>query len=364
MRLKIRLIDHIKAINICQLVETTAVRIVRRTNRIDIRTLQRDEILLEERGIHRPPMIGVKLVTVDSLEHDALAVDLHDSISDAELTETDAHAHDLLQNPRRITHADHKMVEPWVLRAPKKHAGSLHRAHMGLCRDDRLFPLYAISFRIAEQNLDMLFCRIAECEVHIKLSVRIAIPLKRHGTNGNILDVMLRFRVEQDVAIDSREPPEVLIFEPARARITEDHRRQLVLPRHEIRRQVEVCRRAAVFTVADEMTVEEECERRIHAAKGDIDALPILGHGKILHIAADGIIAHGNLARHDALMPVPRVRRIRVMRRSVPLHLYMHRHTDRLPIAAVIIRRLESLRDVLGVPRIGEMPNAVERAVK
>ena len=112
------------------------------------------------------------------------------------------------------------------------------------------------------------------------------------------------------------------------------------------------------------MTVEEECERRIHAAKGDIDALPILGHDKILHIAADGIIAHGNLARYDALMPVPRVRRIRVMRRSVPLHLDMRRHTDRLPIAAVIIRRLESLRDVRGVPRIGEMPNAVERAVK
>ena len=175
---------------------------------------------------------------------------------------------------------------------------------------------------------------------------------------------MLRFRVEQDVAINSREAPEVLILEPARARIAEYHRRQLVLPRHEIRRQVKVCRRAAVFTVADEMTVEEECERRIHAAKGDIDALPILGHGKILHIAADGIIAHGNLARHDALMPVPRVRRIRVMRRSVPLHLDMRRHTDRLPIAAVIIRRLESLRDVLGVPRIGEMPNAVERAVK
>ena len=157
MRLKIRLIDHIKAINICQLVETTAVRIVRRADRIDVRTLQRDEILLEERRIHRPPMVRVKLVTIDSLEHDALAVDLHDSVPDAELTETDAHAHDLLQNTRRIPHADHKMVEPWMLRAPKKHAGSLHRARMGRCRDDRLFPLYTISFRIAEQDLDMLF---------------------------------------------------------------------------------------------------------------------------------------------------------------------------------------------------------------
>ena len=82
----------------------------------------------------------------------------------------------------------------------------------------------------------MLFCRIAECEVHIKLSVRIAIPLKRHGTNGNILDVMLRFRVEKDVALDARKAPEVLILKPARARIAEDHRCQLVLPRHEIRR--------------------------------------------------------------------------------------------------------------------------------
>ena len=96
VRLKIRLVDDIEPVNIAQLVETAAVRIVRCTDRIDVHALQGNEILRKERGIHCPPVIAVKLVTVDPLEHNALAIDLHQTVPHAELTETDTYAHDLL----------------------------------------------------------------------------------------------------------------------------------------------------------------------------------------------------------------------------------------------------------------------------
>ena len=112
------------------------------------------------------------------------------------------------------------------------------------------------------------------------------------------------------------------------------------------------------------MPVEEERECRVHTAKGDENIFPVLRHGEILHIAADGIAARWNFTRRDALVPVPRIRRIRVMRYAVPLHLDMRGHMDRLPVVTVVVYRLEALRDACRIPRIGKMPNAAERAVE
>ena len=188
--------------------------------------------------------------------------------------------------------------------------------------------------------------------------------MNRICTDFDVLDVHGGLGIDKDIAIDPREPPEILILKPARARIAEHHRRQLILARHKIRRQIKVRRCAAVLTVADEMPVEEERECRVHAAKGDKNIFPVLRHVEILHIAADGVAARRNLPRRDALVSVPWIRRVRVMRYTMPLHLDMRRHTDRLPIVTIIIRRLKSLRDKRRIPRMGEMPHAAKRAVK
>ena len=309
-------------------------------------------------------MIAVELVAVHPFEHNALSVDLHQSVPDAELTESDTYAHNLMQNIRRITHTNQNMIEPRALRAPQEHTGSLARKRMRLCGDDRLISPYTVPVLITEQDLDVLLGRIAKRKMHIKLPIRISIPFKRHGTNSNILDVVLRLGIEQNIAIDPREPPKILILKPARARIAEHHRRQLILARHKIRCQIEVRRCAAVLTVADEMPIEEECECRIHAAKGYKNIFPVLRHGEILHIAADGVAARRNLPRRDALVSVPRIRRIRIMRYAVPLHLDVRRHMDRLPVVTVVVRRLKALRDACCILRIGKVPNTAERAVE
>ena len=173
-------------------------------------------------------MVAVELVTVDALEHNALPIDLHHSVAQAELTEANAYAYDLLQRPRRVAHTNQKMIEERILCAPQVHTEGLPRNRMRLCGDAHLILPYTVPLLITEQDLDLLLCRIAEREVHIELSVRTSVPFHRHCTDSDILDVVLRFRVERDITVDPREPPEVLILQPARARVAEHHRRQLI----------------------------------------------------------------------------------------------------------------------------------------
>ena len=173
-------------------------------------------------------MVAVELVTVDALEHNALPVDLHQSVAQAELTEANAYAYDLLQAARRVAHTNQKMIEHRTLCAPQEHSEVIPRKRMRLCGDARLILPYTVPILVAEQDLDVLLCRIAEREVHIKLSVRVSVPFHRHRTDSDILDVVLRLCIKRDITVDPREPPEVLILQPARARIAEHHRCQLV----------------------------------------------------------------------------------------------------------------------------------------
>ena len=112
------------------------------------------------------------------------------------------------------------------------------------------------------------------------------------------------------------------------------------------------------------MPVEIKGECRIDAGKGDEHIVPALGYGEVLHIAADGVLPRRNLPRHNALVPVPRIRRIRIVRDAMPLHLDVRGHMDRLPVMAVVVRRRKVLWDGIDVPCIGELPDTIKRAFK
>ena len=88
------------------------------------------------------------------------------------------------------------------------------------------------------------------------------------------------------------------------------------------------------------------------------------GDGEVLHIAANGVLPRRNLPRHNALVPVPRIRRIRIVWDAMPLHLDVRGHMDRLPVMAVVVRCRKALRDGVDVPCIGELPDTAKRTFK
>ena len=61
-------------------------------------------------------------------------------------------------------------------------------------------------------------------------------------------------------------------------------------------------------------------------------------------------------------MPIPRIGLIGILRYAITFHLEMRRHTNGLPIPAVIIQRLEALRRKTRILGIMEIPQPIKRA--
>ena len=89
MGFEIGLIDQVDAVLIAQIVPTLLVRIVRGADGVDVVALAENHIIDHVLLSDGTAALGVELVTVRALEHDALAVKGHDAVFDAEATEAD-----------------------------------------------------------------------------------------------------------------------------------------------------------------------------------------------------------------------------------------------------------------------------------
>ena len=240
------------------------------------------------------------------------------------------------------------------------HAGNLER-------ELRPLPLLRLARlrherprRVVERELYLPRRRRRPAQRDAQLPVTIV--MHGHSMDEEILDVLRGLRLEPHRAEQPAEPPEILILQPAPAREPHDRNSELVLPRRELLRDIERCRRERILAVADVVPVQIDDERRLRPLECHAHALPLpaLGQREIAHIGADGVLPHGDLPRRHALMPVPGIRHVRVLRAPVSLELPVRGHADRLPAAAVVRRRLEALRAQRQIPRIVEIPNAVE----
>ena len=127
VRLEIRLIDDVDPVAVRELVEAGGIRVVRRTHGVDVVPLHRDDVALDRLGIDGAPAVAVKLVAVHTLEHDALAVELHEPAREAELAKADCLRHDLLHIACRVAHREERAVEMRQLRTPELHTRERER---------------------------------------------------------------------------------------------------------------------------------------------------------------------------------------------------------------------------------------------
>ena len=83
--------------------------------------------------------------------------------------------------------------------------------------------------------------------------------------DAQVIEVDGLLRIEDDLAEDAREAPEILVLDPAARAEAEDLQRQAVHASLEIRREVEVGRREGILTVADVLAVEVNSDSRLDA---------------------------------------------------------------------------------------------------
>ena len=103
-------------------------RVVGGTDRVDSHGLHEGEVLARPGLVKHAPLGGAHLVTVNAVEGQGLAVGHEDAVLDGHATEADAQAPLPRVEAFRALDADARLVEGWVLRAPRAHAAHFDAA--------------------------------------------------------------------------------------------------------------------------------------------------------------------------------------------------------------------------------------------
>ena len=153
----------------------------------------------------------------------------------------------------------------------------------------------------------------------------------------------------------------VLILTPAPRRPFKDLRRQFVCSLSQIRAQKKLRGRKTVLAVPHKMSVQPERDPALRSLKGNIEPFSVksLRHFKILYITCHRIKPLRYLPRHNLLPAVPRILHIRVLGHIIPFHLDMGRHSDILPVSAVILRLFKARYHISVIYSIMKFPDPV-----
>ena len=91
MTLDVRLIHDVQTEFIAQVEQHRIVGIVRRSNCVDVVLLHRDEFFTDLSGQERFAGVRMMVMPIHTADHDRLAVDRKDAISDADVAKTGPH---------------------------------------------------------------------------------------------------------------------------------------------------------------------------------------------------------------------------------------------------------------------------------
>jgi len=173
-------------------------------------------------------------------------------------------------------------------------------------------------------------------------------------------------RPEIDIPENAAQAPEVLIFEIGAVAPAEVLDRQHVLAGDKERREVELQRRSGILAHADEVAVDPDLAKGVHAVKGQQHraARPGRGHGERAAVGIDGIVRV--IGRHQRRAPGfgPRVGDVHVNRDAIALQLDVGRHRDGRP-GLVAKSGFPEIRHAGAVVlAVMVFPPAVERAIE
>ena len=119
MRFQIRLVDDIETVEITEPVKGGLVRIVTRTDRIDVVALHRQKIGANRLRINRPSPVRAELMAVHSVKHDAFSIDMHHVINHLKTAESEELKDGLTANIFIVEGTYSHLIQEGILCAPE-----------------------------------------------------------------------------------------------------------------------------------------------------------------------------------------------------------------------------------------------------
>ena len=368
VRLDVRLVHHIEAVLVGQLVPARHIRVVGGAHRVDVELLHQADVGDHRGFVHHVRPLGIVLVPVDAPQHDGLPVNGEDAIGDIDPAEADPRGYDLGHLPLGVHERHHQLVERRRLGSPLqrfRHQNAVHRRGLAtrrhLQRQHTRFRPYRTPVRIQQLVADLVGSartQPAIRQAHRQPQESVLVTVVQCRFSEKVTDVRRGPRHQVHVAVDPADPPEVLALQVAAIAPAVDLNRDHVGPRPDRLRDPEFGRRTASLAVPDPLPVHPHEERRIDPVevqedlapvpvRRDLDRAPIRPH-RVVVVGDEGRVRREGVE----LVAVDRV--------AVPLELPVAGDGDLVPPGRVEVHLEEVRRPLIGPGHPVELPSAIQ----
>ena len=229
------------------------------------------------------PGILVMLVDIDALELDRLAVHEEKIAPELEPAESDIernHFGDLSV----AAQGDEEAVEVRSLGRPFQHIGysgieADFSTGVRSCGTVSRTAAYHIACRIDELIAEIEVCACIGIILYqcLKTEDAVSVILIQTGDHGEVLNLELRLGPEEDIALDTADPPEILAFEIGTRTPAVNLYYQFVIPFHKIFVEEEFGRVLGILVVADFIAVDIYIHTGLGAGEVEVDIPPLPG---------------------------------------------------------------------------------------
>ena len=361
MGFQIVLCDQIQTILVAQVVQCILILVMAGTDGIDVVLLHGDDVpkqFLMGVYAHSTTRNGAELMTVGTLEHDALAVEQHPIVLQLELAETDFLPGHLYQMACIVQQLDFQFIQSRVLCTPQ--VGVLH-CMAEQRRTAVQCDFFGEHFQLTAAQGQTGCALTLHLQCNFQRGMSKIIPGKQRF-DGYIFQMHGGDGVQPHAAEDAGEAEEVLIFAPAGGSPLEHLHSKFVHARLEIGSQIECVCGEAVLGVTHIRPVQPKSHAAFHTLELDVDGLALHGFRQleVFYIACHRIEPLRDLARLYFFTAIPRILNIRVLGNVVALHLDVCRNMNVIPAAAIVIRLFKAGDGTGVVLCVGEFPDTVQ----
>ena len=371
MGFKVRFVQHIDAVLVAQLVPAGLVGVVGGAHGVDVEALERVDVLNHVRFGNRAAGAGIEFVAVDALEHNALAVELHQAVFDGEVPEADAlqHCFDYLTGGIGCHHL--QGVQRGLFGTPRADLADigLHGQRLGISSGSQLAVPDSVAGSIEHcgGNGGSSASIAHQCgDVQRTFASGVVVI----GQHAQVVHMNQRLGFQLHGTEDAVQTPEVLVLEPAGGREFKASHGQRIDAVTQNISHVELAGSKGILGIADESAIEPdgnsrgralECQR--NATFGGIIRSSLIGlqHGSCLGFQRElmtvqrHVVMLRHIRCHWALMAGPRVLLVDILMIQESLGLQCGGNFDGGEAGIVISRLSKHRLSKLVVRQISEI---------
>ena len=357
----------IKSVLVAKVIPIVVVGIVAGAHGIDVHLLHFKYVLEHALATDHIASIGVKFMTVSTLDKDGLTIDekLRDT-SDlvADFNASEAHLkRNNVDDLRALTQGSGELIKIGHLGAPCIHLlhVEFHRLRQG--RSRQCGRNYFVSIGISKNEIDL--APTLNCSVDSEYTILVII-----GKVANYADVIETIlsttSIKITITVEATIAEIVLILEVMSVTHAQYlHGNKVLLPHLYIFSKVEFGFEFVVFTITHKFAIDPKVHATTRSAKVGNNLLPAprSRNSDVSPIIADMIFLDGHKRRIALGTMIPDETTAHIDGVSEAIEFPASGHGDGFPIRSFVLRLIEAVEHLVGIWLPEEVPSSIKRLI-